>query len=360
MRPDAYVPSFPEALFALFPESVRPALRRLARDFGERLEEIRIRKGRPLEIVAPPEEGFLRGDGRLISVPEEALRLHVEEFERLVARLTEYSTYARESGWREGFLYLPGGHRVGLSGRGTPLPDGGFRLVEVSSLNIRLARTLEGAAAPLYPYVFSSARRDAPPSLLLIGPPRSGKTTVLRDLVQRASDGIPGVWRGSRVALVDERGELASLADGVPRLPVGARTDVYEGVPKSAALAMALRSMAPAVVAVDELASREELALLWDMRRAGVAVWATAHAPSREDFLRRLVAADLLLPFDLYVVLRRGAFLPEVASIEDASGKTLYRSTAEPRGFGRSDRPEVRPRGVLASEGSASFGRREA
>ena len=61
-------------------------------------------------------------------------------------------------------------------------------------------------------------RLDA--STLILGPPGSGKTTLLRECVRSLSDG------GSRVGLVDERGELAACRLGVPLLDVGAQTDV--------------------------------------------------------------------------------------------------------------------------------------
>jgi stage III sporulation protein AA len=134
-------------------------------------------------------------------------------------------------------------------------------------------------------------------SVLIYSPPGGGKTTFLRDLVRRISD------EGTRVSLVDERGELAALSEGVPQFDVGRHTDVLEGCPKEAAAEMLLRTMAPQVLAVDELSSGE-MPLLTSSLAAGVRLLATVHAGSKEELLRREISFGR---FDLAVgIFREG------------------------------------------------------
>ena len=53
------------------------------------------------------------------------------------------------------------------------------------------------------------------------------KTTLLRDLIRCLSE------RGKTVGVVDERGEIAPLRDGMPQMDVGPCTDILEGCPKA-------------------------------------------------------------------------------------------------------------------------------
>ena len=65
---------------------------------------------------------------------------------------------------------------------------------------------------------------------------------------------MPGVT----VGVVDERSELAGSYQGVPQNDLGMRTDVLDGCPKAEGMEMLIRSMSPAVVAVDELGRKED------------------------------------------------------------------------------------------------------
>ena len=46
---------------------------------------------------------------------------------------------------------------------------------------------------------------------------------------------------------------------GVPQHDLGMRTDVLDACPKAEGIMMLIRSMAPRVVAVDEIGSREDM-----------------------------------------------------------------------------------------------------
>lgn len=101
-------------------------------------------------------------------------------------------------------------------------------------------------------------------STLIVSPPGCGKTTLLRDLIRQVSDGSSQKagkcsFAGVNVGVADERSELGACYQGVPQNDLGMRTDVLDGCPKSEGMLMLIRSMAPAVVAVDEIGGKEDI-----------------------------------------------------------------------------------------------------
>jgi stage III sporulation protein AA len=243
----------------------------------------------PEELRRQTEEIRLRcGLGAWLCLPGRTVRLPSPvgpaEMEETVEKATKSSLYTAEESLRHGYFTAEGGYRLGFGGclilrEGEPA---GFR--SISSVSIRIPHAVHCVSDELL------ARLEGC-SVLVYSPPGGGKTTFLRDLVRRISDG------GVRVSLVDERGELAALSGGVPQFDVGCHTDVLEGCPKLAASEMLLRTMSPQVLAVDELTGRE-MPLLSSGLASGVRLLATAHASDLEGLLRRGISKGR---FDLAV-----------------------------------------------------------
>jgi len=119
-----------------------------------------------------------------------------------------------------------------------------------------------------------------------------GKTTLLRELVRRISDGIG--MAPLRVGLADERGEVAALWEGRPQFDVGRRTDVMSGCSKADGISILLRGMSPRVLAVDEITAAEDVEAIAWAAGCGVTLLATAHGGSVDDLQRRPLYRQLV------------------------------------------------------------------
>ncbi len=235
---------------------------------AESIREIRLRTGAPPVLVADSIH-VLKGTV-----------LDAAAVQRAAARLCQNSVYARQEELKNGFITLPGGHRAGLSGR-TVTEDGTVRsLTEISSINIRVAHEVHGAADGVLPLLVHGGDIQ---NTLVISPPGMGKTTLLRDMARQ----LGSEKYGFRVGLADERGEIAAMYRGTPGNDVGIFTDVYDGCPKEKAMQMLLRGMAPRVVITDELGGEEEEKAVRALAHAGVRVICSIHGESREDALAR-------------------------------------------------------------------------
>jgi len=303
--PTVLSPSRTEVLDYLAP-AVRRTVERLSSDLWRRVEEIRLRRGRPLSLVTASGDLWLTPEGCPAADPGQAQVVSAEDTSRTLSLVCQGSVYALEEQLRHGFVTIAGGHRVGLAGRAL-VEEGHVRTItQVAGLNFRLSREVRGAALPVLPLVAGQGRR--PRSVLVVSPPGCGKTTFLRDLVRLMSDGVPELGcPGYRVGLVDERSEVAACHEGVPQRDVGLRTDVLDSCPKAQGILLLLRAMSPEVIAVDEIGRPEDAAALHEAACAGAAVAATAHATSLEELsqrpmLRGLVSAGL---FEVFVVLSR-------------------------------------------------------
>lgn len=297
-----------EGLLSLFPPAVGQIISHLSPHWQHQLREVRLRTARPLIGVFAAGDWYLAPGGAPVADPQRAYRVSPEDVEAFLHAVTRSSVYALEQEFQQGFLTLPGGHRVGLSGQAL-MEDGSLRsLRHVGGFNVRIARQVKGAADALLPHILQP---HGVAHTLVVSPPGCGKTTVLRDLARRLSAGaLPGRPHrpGFRVALIDERFELAAGRQGVPQLDVGPHTDVIDGCPKTVAIPLALRALGPQVIITDEIGGVDDAAVLADAQRAGVSVVASAHGRDHQEVLERLERAGSRLLWQRVAVYsdRRG------------------------------------------------------
>jgi stage III sporulation protein AA len=238
------------SLMSLLPTRLRTQVDKLGR---ESLEELRLRLGQAPELV-------MSGGSRWLE-----WEIGPEDLSFVVNGASRYSPWASESISR-GFLTAPGGHRIGICGDVAMQDRRVHNIRQVSSLCIRVARDFPGISEDL----------PLRGSVLILGSPGYGKTTLLRDLIRSRSEG------GAAVSVVDERGELFP-----PGFHRGARTDVLTGCPKPEGIEMVLRTMGPGTVAVDEITAQQDCEALLQAAWCGVTVLATAHAASVQDLVNR-------------------------------------------------------------------------
>ncbi|NLK52691.1 MAG: stage III sporulation protein AA [Syntrophomonadaceae bacterium] len=269
------------------------------------LEEIRMRLGRILLLRIGTKELGVTLDGRLTTRLEEGVEMTTEDLHKTLQIVSQSSIYALEEEFRNGFLTLPGGHRVGLVGQ-TVLEKGRIKTLKyISGLNFRIGRQVLGAADRIMAYLINPQNRSVYHTLL-ISPPKAGKTTLLRDIIRQLSNGIPELgFPGVNVGLVDERSEIAGCYAGVSQKEIGLRTDVLDRCPKAKGMIMLLRSMSPQVVATDEIGRREDAEAIEDLLNAGVTVITTVHGVSLVDLRMRPVIRDLITQkiFERFVLL---------------------------------------------------------
>lgn len=307
-----------------FGEDIRSILVNLKGVVYRETEELRLRVGQPLQIRTLDQDLFISKAGEATS-PQKAYVVKAEDLVSALERMTQSSVYAAEEDLKQGFITLPGGNRVGITGKMVLLQGNIQTIKHISSLNLRIARDVPGLGAKILPLLLSSDGSVC--HTLLISPPRAGKTTLLRDLIRAISNGVPQIGlRGLTVGVVDERGELAGMWQGVPTYNLGYRTDILDGCPKASGLSMMVRSMSPQVVAMDEIGHRDDVTAITDALRTGVRILSTAHAGSFAEARSRPVIAELLAQgvFERMVVLSRRQGPGSIEGVYDLnSGRIL-------------------------------------
>lgn len=290
-----------EDILRMFPERMRSRWQNVA-DLCDQVQEIRLRAGRPVTILLGKGERFVDAGGQIVDRQDCGAGITAGELDEILQHLCQYSLYAFADEIRQGFLTMQGGHRVGLAGQVILEEAGRIRNIKyIRYLNIRIAHEVKGVSDKTLPFLYNQGEVL---NTLIISPPGCGKTTMLRDLVRNISGGT-AYGRGRNVGLVDERSEIAGSYLGIPQNDIGIRTDVMDACPKREGMMMLIRSMAPDVLAVDELGNAEDVEAMHRAVRCGCKMLATIHSYSLEEvssksYMRTVMEERL---FDRYLLL---------------------------------------------------------
>lgn len=237
---------------------------------AERVQELRLRTGCELALTLQGKQCLLH---TLPDCPSalKNLRLDALQMEEIFYTLCGGSVHTHESELAEGYLTTKSGCRVGVAGQFVQRSGQIAVLQKVTSLNFRIARK----KTVLLPEALCRLFRQRFTGLLVAGEPGSGKTTLLRQIAETLAK------QQRLVSVIDERSELFPPEEIQPPL------ERIGGLPKAKAVQMALRTLAPQVIVLDELGSLAETAALEQGFFSGVDLIASVHASSIEEALCR-------------------------------------------------------------------------
>lgn len=239
----------------------------------ENAEEFRLRTGvMPTALI----------DGREIAIGKRSVT--DGDIACVVEKATNASVHTAQPEIAKGFISCRGGIRIGVCGCG--IVHGGriTGIRDISSLSIRIPHEIKGCGQD----VLQTALIGKTDNILILSPPGGGKTTLLRESIRLLS------LSGNRVAVADERGELAAVYRGKTQFELGDCCDVMTGIPKAEAAMMLLRAMNPQTIVVDEISSPEDIPAAQTAAGCGVRIIASAHAGGVQELEKRPVYKQLL------------------------------------------------------------------
>jgi len=241
-------------LFGVLPERLR---RRLESEDPTSLLEIILDLGRP------PEARFSYG-----AQPLDAEPVTRDDIAYTISRIGSFGSDNRAG--IEGTL-----HRIAALRN---------RSGDVVGLTCRVGRAVSGTIAIVRDLF---ARGE---SVLLLGKPGVGKTTLLREAARVLADDL-----GKRVVIVDTSNEIAGDGD-IPHPAIGKarRLQVARAELQHAVMIEAVENHMPEVVVVDEIGTHAEALAARTIAERGVQLVATAHGTTLENLLANPTLADLV------------------------------------------------------------------
>ena len=178
------------------------------------------------------------------------------DIDDLFYRFCDYSVYRHINEINKGYVCVFGKYRCGIAGTAVKQRGEIVSVKNVRSMNIRVPRAVNGVSCRI-----ARCKADLLDGLLLVGPPSSGKTTVLRDMIVRLAN--------ERCVVVDERRELSwGIKDSA--------VDFMLDYSKDEAISQAIRGLSPRIIVCDEIAD-EDIPIIRKAAATGVNFIASVH-----------------------------------------------------------------------------------
>lgn len=254
-----------------FPRHIREVLNNgLSIEELNLLEEIRIRNNLPLICKIGQADKVLN------------YKILTEDINYIFQKICENSIYTYQNQIANGYITIQGGNRVGIVGTAVLHDNKVTNFNYISGLNFRISRQIIGCSNHIMSGIINE-QQNTIYNTLIVSMPGMGKTTLLRDMIRNISNGIDGLINGMNIAVIDERGEISATYKGIMQNDLGIRTDVINDIPKYIGMKLAVRSMSPKVIAVDEIGSKEDSQAINYAMCCGVKGIFTAHGQDIKD-----------------------------------------------------------------------------
>lgn len=304
---------------------ISPRIRILLENLGEHIiddiQEIRLRRNKPVTLVTKSGCCFLTNNSRTTYILSANCVITSEnEIIDTVNKMCNYSMHSHQKEIENGYITLNNGARVGVAG--TALTNNGevSNVKDIISINLRIPRNIKNVSEPIFEQIFSKNICN----LIIAGPPSSGKTTLLKDIAYNLSSGRMGKYY--KVCIIDERKELASQERFT-----GPNTDVLYGFPKEQGISVAVRTLSPDFIICDEIGSADEAKRIINTMNSGVKFILSIHSAD-EDELKRKIQFRILVEsggFDTAVILsgsNNPCHIKEIVKADEMSGELFLYS----------------------------------
>ncbi len=274
-----------ETALRVLPRSIRQKILNATMPYSNKIQEVVLRAEKPVCVYVDGVHKFVTNNGCVTdsSCTQELIKTSVSEVAECFNNVCGYSVYSHLNEIKEGFLTIRGGHRVGISGTAVVSSDSIMNIRDISTISIRISRQIIGCAEKITDDLVRNTG-----GMLICGSPCSGKTTVIRDMARILSSDY-----GRRVSLVDTRGELAAVYQGVNQNDVGL-CDVMNGYPRAVAIEHSVRSLSPEFIICDEIGSSSDVRAIMSGVNSGVRFIATIHASTKDELRGRNAVRQIL------------------------------------------------------------------